>query len=104
MTPPATPLPDETVVNPLLKLVIQFGVPAGIAVYLVYSMANGISVSANQTAALLQTHIAQSGAMQLRIEQQQASLDILVQLDKIRCLHDAKDVVQRSECYEASKR
>jgi hypothetical protein len=103
---PNNEVPDgeSAVVNPLLKLVIQFGVPAGIAVYLVYAMANGISVSANQTAALLQTHIAQSGAMQLRIEQQQASLDILVQLDKIRCLHDAKDVVQRSECYEASKR
>jgi hypothetical protein len=90
--------------NPLLKLMIQFGVPAGIAVYLVYVVAGSMSQVSAQTATMLQAHIAQSAALQIRVEAEQVSLDILVQLDKIKCLHEAKGLTERSECYEASKR
>lgn len=106
------PAPDAgSAANPLLKLVIQFGVPAGIAVYLVWIISGNLmgataqaQRATEQTLIALQTHITQAAVLQIKIEDEQTALDILVQIDKVKCLHESRNVQERSECYDASKR
>src|SRR6185369_11096610 len=98
-----TPDPSAEM-NPLLKLVLQLGVPAAIAVYLVYNLAGNFNASVMATQGMVATHTAQTVEMARKIDLQQASLDVLIQIQKTNCLHQSHGSMERSECYEASKR
>lgn len=90
--------------SPLLKLAVQVGVPAAIALYLVYSLNTDIARNVRDSVTALREHVTDSKLLERKLDEQQTSLDVLIQIQKFNCLHMAKNSGERAECYEASKR
>lgn len=86
------------------KLAMQFGVPGAIAIYVVWLLGNSVSANVQDISKSLTAHTAQTLELQTLMQRQQASLDILIQLQKYTCLHAADSTAERNECYEASRR
>lgn len=89
---------------PLAKWAIQLGVPAVIALYMVWLMGIAFTNKLDSIASAVQTNTIQTQQLQIQSQQLQSQIDVLIQLHKYTCLHQASDLLERNECYEASRR
>ncbi len=87
-----------------IKFIYQVGVPSAIALYLVWLLGNSLTASTRDTQTMVQQHMGQAAAMELKLDKEQASVDVLIQLQKFSCLHAAHNTSERTDCFEASKR
>jgi hypothetical protein len=87
-----------------IKFIYQIGVPSAIALYLVYLLGSSLTSSTRDTLTMMQQHMGQAAELGHKIEQEQAATDTLIQLQKFTCLHAAHNVMERTDCYEASKK
>jgi hypothetical protein len=103
MTPPVEDTP-EGFAPPTLSRLLQLGIVGALAVYLVYWATAQMNATIYAVQAALQVHSVQTVEMTRKLDVLQAGIDILIQIEKVDCLHRSKDLFERGECYDASKR
>jgi len=77
--------------HPLVKLVLQVGVPSGIAVYLVYMLAGSIVAETRSTHELLRQHVEATASQQAM---QRTIVDLLRQM----CVNSAQSDEAKQTC------
>lgn len=96
------PQPYEDSVPPVLTAIVKYGVPAAIAIWLVYFLTAGIGAEIHTQTELLQAHIAASTSVQRTLEQDERWHATMVDIMRQLCVNSAKtDQVARNACWQA---
>lgn len=88
--------------NPWIKLALQVGVPAVIALFLVQQLAAKFDAKLDVNMDMLREHTKVTEAVVQRVTRQELYLDRLVSLTYAQCYNSAKSTAERSMCQQAA--
>lgn len=98
---------DDVLNNPWIKLVLQVGVPATIAIFLVFKLSTNVDLKLDQNLQTLQSHATFGAAAVSSINERLADAErqqaVMIDLLRVQCVNSAKSSVERGECLRAGR-
>lgn len=88
--------------NPWVKLALQVGVPAVIALFLVQQLAAKFDTKLDINTEMLRQHTSVTATVIERVSRQELYLDRLVALNYASCYNSAKSQGERATCQQAA--
>ena len=89
--------------NGYIKLILQVGVPAAIACFLVWVISTQVVAEVRQTRTLLESHTAATSALVGSFDRQERLLEVIRDISRQACVNQAKTSSGAQSCFDAGR-